>query len=91
MKTTLDLPADLLAEACAALGVDSASEAVELALLELVKRNRAVELKSLLGRISFEFDPADLRRRERAAATELGAGIGRSSPPGTHRHRRPKA
>ena len=89
MKTTLDLPADLLAEACAALGVNSPSEAVELALIELVRRHRAVELKSLLGRISFEFDPGELRRRERAGAMELGSGDVR--PIGTHRHRRPKA
>jgi Arc/MetJ family transcription regulator len=37
MRITLDIPEALLAEACAVLGVTSTSEAVELALLEIVR------------------------------------------------------
>jgi Arc/MetJ family transcription regulator len=66
MRVTLDLPDALLAEACAVLGVTSTSEAVELALLEVVKRSRPSGLKALLEQIHFEFDPCELRHRERA-------------------------
>jgi Arc/MetJ family transcription regulator len=96
MKTTLDLPADLVADACAVLGVTSASRAVELALLEVVRRGRAAELKALLGRIQFEFDPGELRHRERAATVELDtADVNLPQAPVTRRprrrQRRPKA
>ena len=40
MRMTLDIPDALLAEACAVLRVTSISEAVELALLEIVRRSR---------------------------------------------------
>ena len=65
MRMTFDLPDALLAEACAVLRVTSISEAVELALLEIVRRSRASNLKALIGQIHFEFDPCELRRRER--------------------------
>ena len=65
MRMTFDLPDALLAEACAVLGVTSTSEAVELALIEVVRRSRARDLKALFGQIHFEFDPCELRRRER--------------------------
>jgi Arc/MetJ family transcription regulator len=63
---TLDLPDALLAEACEVLDVASASEAVELALLDVVRRKRVDELKAALRTIRFDFDPCELRRRERA-------------------------
>jgi len=66
MRMTLDIPDALLAEACAVLRVTSISEAVELALLEIVRRSRASNLKALMGQIHFEFDPCELRRRDRA-------------------------
>jgi Arc/MetJ family transcription regulator len=66
MKTTLDVPAELVTDACAVLGVTSASKAVDLALLHVVRKDRARELKQLFGRLHFEFDPSELRRPERA-------------------------
>ena len=65
MRMTLDLPDALLAEACEVLGVTSASDAVELALLDVVRRTRAAELMAALRTIRFEFDSCELRRRER--------------------------
>ena len=73
MRMTLDLPDALLAEACALLGVTSTSEAVELALLEVVRRSRAGELKAALRNIRLDFDPGELRRRERARLTAGGS------------------
>jgi len=73
MRMTFDLPDALLAEACAVLGVTSTSEAVELALIEVVRRSRARDLKALFGQIHFEFDPCELRRRERARLTGRGS------------------
>jgi hypothetical protein len=65
MRTTLHLPVPLLEEARTALGFRSKTDTVVYALREVVRRSRAEELKALLGRVQFEFDPTDLRRKER--------------------------
>lgn len=67
MRTTLDLPNALLDEARATLGLRSKTDTVVFALREVVRRGRIDELKSLLGKVEFEFDPAELRRKERGA------------------------
>jgi hypothetical protein len=36
------------------------------ALREVVRRSRADELKSLIGKIQFEFDPTELRKKDRS-------------------------
>ena len=46
MRTTLDLPEDLLEEARAALGFKSKTDTIVLALRELVRRQRLDELKA---------------------------------------------
>ena len=65
MRTTLILPEPLIDEARRVLGFTSKTDTVVHALREVVRRGRADELKALLGRVSFEFDPAALRRRDR--------------------------
>jgi Arc/MetJ family transcription regulator len=67
MRTTLDLPADLIEEARTALGFKSKTDTVVLALRELVRRSRLDELKDLLGRVNLEIDVPRSRRRARAA------------------------
>jgi len=64
MRTTLDLPEPLIEEARNSLGFRSKTDTVIYALREVVRRGRADELKALLGKIHFEFDPTELRRRE---------------------------
>jgi len=64
MRTTLDLPEPLIEEARNSLGFRSKTDTVIYALREVVRRGRTDELKSLLGKIHFEFDPTELRRRE---------------------------
>jgi Arc/MetJ family transcription regulator len=68
MRTTLILPQDLVDEARKALGFRSKTDTVVYALREVVRRSRADELKALLGKVQFEFDPAELRKKDRAGA-----------------------
>jgi len=65
MRTTLDLPVNLVDHARETLGFKSKTDTVVFALREVIRRGRVDDLKSLMGRVSFEFDPAELRRKER--------------------------
>jgi hypothetical protein len=65
MRTTLHLPVPLLDEARAALGFRSKTDTVVHALREVVRRSRADELKTLIGQVRFEFDPTELRKKDR--------------------------
>lgn len=61
MRTTLDLPDDLVSKARSALGFKSKTDTVVFALREVVRRDRIDELKSLLGKVEFEADAVTLR------------------------------
>jgi hypothetical protein len=63
MRTTLDLPVELVEEARAALGFKSKTDTIVLALRELVRRRRVDDLKDLLGRVDLEIDLSRSRRR----------------------------
>ncbi len=63
MRTTLDLPEDVLAEAKRLLGFKSKTEVVVTALRELIRRRRLEELKNLAGAIDLEIDLGASRRR----------------------------
>jgi hypothetical protein len=65
MRTTLDLPVSLIDEARATLGFKSKTDTVVFALREAIRRGRVDTLKSLMGRVTFEFDPGELRRQDR--------------------------
>jgi Arc/MetJ family transcription regulator len=65
MRTTLDLPPELIEHARDALGFKSKTDTVVFALREVVRRSRLDDLKALMGRVSFEFDPAELRDKDR--------------------------
>jgi Arc/MetJ family transcription regulator len=65
MRTTLDLPEDLLDSARQALGFKSKSDTIIVALRELVRRHRLEELKGLLGRVELDVDVERSRRRPR--------------------------
>jgi Arc/MetJ family transcription regulator len=66
MRTTLDLPEDLLDEARAALGFKSKTDTIILALRELVRRQRLEELKAMMGRVRLDVDTARSRRRPKS-------------------------
>jgi Arc/MetJ family transcription regulator len=65
MRTTLDLPEDLLEEARTALGFTSKTDTVVMALRELVRRRRLDELKALMGHVQLQVDLPVSRRRPR--------------------------
>lgn len=65
MRTTLDLPEDLVEEARAALGYKSKTDTIIFALKEIVRHQRIDHLKELMGKIEFEFDPTELRNKAR--------------------------
>ena len=67
MRTTLDLPEDLLDEARRGLGFKSKTDTIVLALRELVRRQRLEELKALMGKVRLNIDVPESRRRYRRA------------------------
>jgi Arc/MetJ family transcription regulator len=68
MRTTLDLPDDLLEEARRLLGFKSKTDVVVLSLRELVRRRRIDGLKELLGSVRLDIDVPRSRRRPRRRA-----------------------
>ena len=73
MRTTLDLPIELIDEARRALGFKSKTDTVMktdtviLSLRELVRRRRLDDLKTMLGRVELDIDTERSRRRPRGA------------------------
>ncbi len=65
MRTTLDLPVRLIEDARDALGFKSKTDTVVFALREVIRRGRIDELKQLMGRVVFEFDPTAVRQKDR--------------------------
>jgi Arc/MetJ family transcription regulator len=65
MRTTLILPEELVNAARDMLGFTSKTDTVVYALCEVVRRGRRDELKDLLGRVTFDVDPVDMRRKDR--------------------------
>ena len=63
MRTTLDLPEDLLEEARTALGFKSKTDTIVMALRELVRRQRLEKLKALMGRVNLDVDIPKSRGR----------------------------
>jgi Arc/MetJ family transcription regulator len=69
MRTTLDIPEELLEEARRVLGFKSKTDTVVLSLQELIRRRRIDELKRLMGSVELEIDlPASRRRRTRRSS-----------------------
>lgn len=65
MRTTLILPEELVNQARETLGFTSKTDTVVYALREVVRRGRRDDLKSLLSRVTFEFDPSEIRKKDR--------------------------
>jgi Arc/MetJ family transcription regulator len=65
MRTTLDIPGELIAEAQRLLGFKSKTDTVVLSLRELIRRHRIGELKALLGKVRLDVDVSASRRRPR--------------------------
>jgi len=65
MRTTLILPETLVDEARETLGFTSKTDTVVYALREVVRRGRRDDLKALLGRVTFDLDPTEIRNKDR--------------------------
>ena len=65
MRTTLDVPEDLLSEAQRLLSFKSKTDTVIFSLRELIRRKRIEELKEMAGSIHLDIDLAKFRRRPR--------------------------
>jgi Arc/MetJ family transcription regulator len=63
MRTTFDVPEEMLEEARRLLGFKSKTDVVIVALRELIRRRRLDELKELAGAIDLEIDLNRSRRR----------------------------
>ena len=63
MRTTLDLPADLIEEARRAAFLPTKREAVIAGLEELIRRSRREALRALAGRLDVRVDLPRSRRR----------------------------
>lgn len=61
MRTTLDLPVELLDEARHKLGYRSKTDTIIYALKEVVRRSKLDELKAICGTVDFDVDPLTLR------------------------------
>jgi hypothetical protein len=66
MRTTLDLPIELLDEARSALRFKSKTDTIVVALRELVRKHRLDELKDLFGKVELDIDIPRSRRRPEA-------------------------
>ncbi|MBI2373195.1 MAG: type II toxin-antitoxin system VapB family antitoxin [Deltaproteobacteria bacterium] len=63
MRTTLDIPSDLMEEAMRLLDFKSKTDVVVVALRELVRRRKLNELADLAGKLDIEVDLKRSRRR----------------------------
>lgn len=68
MRTTLDIPENLIEEARSLLGFKSKTDTVVLSLQELIRRKRIEELRAMLGKVNLEVDIPSSRRRPRRSA-----------------------
>lgn len=65
MRTTLDLPPELVNEAQRLLGFKSKTDTVVQSLRDLIRRKRIEELRELLGTVILDVDVPKSRRRPR--------------------------
>jgi hypothetical protein len=68
MRTTLDLPEDLVNEAKAMLGYKSKTDVIVFALKELLRRKKVEELIEMFGHVEIDIDIPKSRRRPAARA-----------------------
>ncbi len=66
MRTTLDLPEELVNEARELLGYKSKTDTIVFALRELIRRDKIEKLIGMFGKVRLDIDIAKSRRRPRA-------------------------
>ena len=63
MRTTLDLPADIVDEAREVWGFKSKTDTIVFALKEVIRRGHIQGLKELFGKVHIELDLDKVRKR----------------------------
>ena len=64
MRTTLDLPNDLLEEAMKVTHLETKTKVIITALEELIRKSKISELKNFKGKIDLNIDLNTIRGRE---------------------------
>jgi len=63
MRTTLDLPEDLLNEAMKTTHIQTKTKVIVIALEELIRKSKITELKKYKGKVDLDIDLSTLRCR----------------------------
>jgi len=64
MRTTLDLPEELLEEAMKATEIKTKTKVIITALEELIRKNKISDIKNYRGKIDLDIDLNDIRGRQ---------------------------
>ena len=64
MRTTLDLPEELLIEAMRLSHIETKTKVIVTALEELVRKNRISDIKQFKGKVDLDIDMDSVRGRE---------------------------
>ena len=64
MRTTLDLPENLLIDAMNATHIKTKTKVIITALEELIRKNKIADLKKFKGKVDLSIDMDKLRSRE---------------------------
>lgn len=64
MRTTLDLPEELLSEAMKATNINTKTKVIITALEDLIRKSKISELKEYKGKIDLAIDLNEIRGRQ---------------------------
>lgn len=64
MRTTLDLPEELLREAMQVTDIKTKTKVITVALKELVRKSKISDLKKYKGKVDLDIDLNNLRNRQ---------------------------
>lgn len=64
MRTTLDLPEDLLEEAMKTTHIQTKTKVIITALEELIRKSKITELKKFKGKVDLDIDLDNVRGRQ---------------------------
>ncbi|MDL2123381.1 MAG: type II toxin-antitoxin system VapB family antitoxin [Deltaproteobacteria bacterium] len=64
MRTTLDLPEDLLNEAMRETNINTKTKVIIIALQELIRKSKISELKKFKGKVDLNIDLNAIRGRQ---------------------------
>ena len=64
MRTTLDLPEDLVEEAMKATNIKTKTKVIVAALEQLIRKTKLAEIKNYKGKVDLDIDLSELRGRK---------------------------